>query len=42
MGYEWVLILDSDAFFRDTGKQATGGIEDLIEDFRGAPRACST
>ncbi|KAJ8611963.1 hypothetical protein CTAYLR_004413 [Chrysophaeum taylorii] len=35
-GYEWVLILDSDAYFRSSGAQATKSVDDLIKDYRGA------
>lgn len=34
-GYKWVLILDSDAFFKSSGPTATRGIPQLIQDFRG-------
>lgn len=36
LGYEWVLILDSDAYLKNTGPTASPSIPKLIEDFRGA------
>lgn len=35
VGYKWVLILDSDAFFKSSGATATRGIPQLIEQYRG-------